>query len=285
MTIASPLAALLLLPVAVCAVLLRQRLVGAVSPLPGGWSAVVGKPLQRYLMRGLPKAGAGQAMLALAAAVAIVVAIMRPLLETGTVPHYANFAGEVVVVDAGLSEIGAARLATGALLDAAPELPVALVAVAGDAYRVVPLTTDRRAAERYLDALDPALMPVGGRALHLGFAEAERTLSAAGVAERLVVLVTSGTPPRETPPIPAAAARRTIAVPGDEVAAWQDYAETYGASVVDVDMIAAQAEGLRVAARRRAAAELTEGRIDVGPILVALAMLLWLGLFRRRLAT
>ena len=67
------------------------------------------------------------------------------------------------------------------LLDATPEIPTALVVASGDAFNVVPLTTDRAFLDRYLNVIAPDVMPLEGRALQVTVAQAEGILTLAGV--------------------------------------------------------------------------------------------------------
>ncbi|MBR2909969.1 MAG: VWA domain-containing protein, partial [Lentisphaeria bacterium] len=67
-----------------------------------------------------------------------------------------------------------------------------LVAFAGTAYTVCPLTSDPVAFEQYIDELNPDLVPVGGTNLEQALKAATRAFKAAGGSNRAIVLFTDG---------------------------------------------------------------------------------------------
>jgi Ca-activated chloride channel family protein len=66
----------------------------------------------------------------------------------------------------------------------------ALVAYAGDAHAVVPLTDDTRTIENLLSALRPDMMPVLGSNLGSAMAQAQRLFDNAGVSQGRILVVT-----------------------------------------------------------------------------------------------
>lgn len=68
----------------------------------------------------------------------------------------------------------------------------ALVAYAGDAHAVVPLTDDTRTIENLLNALRPDMMPVLGSNLAAALDQAEELFENAGVSQGRILVVTDG---------------------------------------------------------------------------------------------
>jgi len=68
----------------------------------------------------------------------------------------------------------------------------ALVAYAGDAHAVAPLTDDTRTIENLLSALRPDMMPVLGSDLASGLEQAHRLLDNAGMNQGRILVVTDG---------------------------------------------------------------------------------------------
>lgn len=68
----------------------------------------------------------------------------------------------------------------------------ALVAYAGDAHAVAPLTDDTRTIENLLSALRPDMMPVLGSDLASGLAQAHRLFDNAGMRQGRILVVTDG---------------------------------------------------------------------------------------------
>ncbi|MEM7188602.1 MAG: hypothetical protein AAF439_03240 [Pseudomonadota bacterium] len=284
MSFALPLALAGLLPVAALALLLWQRAPMLVSALPGGWGRIIEPALARYMARGLSRPGLGQAWLCLGIAALLVVAIARPLLPLGEAPDYANVAGRVIVLDANNVGMADRRIVTGRLLNMAPEVPTALVAVAGEAYSVVPFTTDRTQIDRYLAVLTPEMMPRPGNSLHLGIAQAEEALAQAGVIAAQIVLVTGAETPPSVVELPETETLRAVVVPVADLALWSGFADGYGARLIDFSDPSPAIEDIR-GALSDLTGSLPAAAIDISPWLYGLAMMLWLVLFRRRSAS
>ncbi len=285
MTFAEPLALLLLLPVAAAALLLHRRPAAASRRLPGAWRRLVEPALRSALADGIVGGGGGQARLAAAAAVLLVLALARPLVDLGNAPDYANLAGRVVVVDLGAGA-GAqdAKLAAAGLVGAAGPVPTAIVAAAGEAYTVVPLTTDQAHLERYLRVLTPEIIPVAGRALHTGLAHAEALLRGAGIAVGQIVLVSGGPAPAHDVDIAPSETLRVMLAAAGSAADWEAFAAANDADVRGPQDIAEIAAGLERAAEQKLRRSAAGSFTDLAPWLTGLAMLVWLGFFRRRTA-
>jgi len=85
-----------------------------------------------------------------------------------------------------------ARLAVEDLLDQLRGDAVGLVAFAGQAFLVAPLTTDYDAFRETLEALDTRIIPVGGTDIAAAIRMAQGTLAAHHEADPVVVLITDG---------------------------------------------------------------------------------------------
>ncbi|MCY3981032.1 MAG: hypothetical protein OXF51_04520 [Alphaproteobacteria bacterium] len=279
MTFAEPLALLLLLPVAVAA--LRRRLPG--GRLPGAWRQVVDPFLQPVLAAGIVDRRGSQTKRALVTATLLVVALARPLVDFDKRPDYANLAGRVIVLDlhkeAPTSDV---RIVAARLIESVPPVPTALVGVAGEAYTVVPFTTDRRHLARYLQAAAPELMPVPGRALHIGLAHAETVLKGAGISIGQIVLASGGAAPAPMVDLASSGTRRVVLPVSGH--GWQAFAQAYDAELVAPDRLSDISSGLERAVARKLSRSAAGEFTNLAPWLTGGAMLLWLGFFRRRAA-
>ncbi|MBB5016087.1 VWA domain-containing protein [Rehaibacterium terrae] len=84
-----------------------------------------------------------------------------------------------------------ARLKLAQLLELRQGGPIALLAYAGDAFTVAPLTDDVGNLRNLLDALDPTLMPVDGQRGDRAIAHARTLLANAGHARGDILLIAS----------------------------------------------------------------------------------------------
>lgn len=158
-----------------------------------------------------------------------------------------------------------------------------LVAYAGTAHLVMPLTDDPTVLLPFLEALDPAIMPDQGRraSAALGLAE---TLLAQEATPGSILFVTDGIDPADIAAFPAGGSARVALIvapePGAEVAEWSRRADvpTVSASIDDGDVRAVE----RALASSLARAAAAEGRLqDDGWMLALPAALLVLLWFRR----
>src|SRR5579862_6619087 len=78
------------------------------------------------------------------------------------------------------------------LLDAAKDTRVALIAFAGEAHVVAPLTTDVATIRALLPPLDPSIMPETGDSLAAALAEASRLMSTVASRHPQIVVLTDG---------------------------------------------------------------------------------------------
>lgn len=130
-----------------------------------------------------------------------VVALAGPTWQRQITPAYRAPAAWIVALevspsmDAGdvpPSRIARARLAIDDLLSAAHDARVGLVAFAGEAYTVAPLTSDVATVRNLALPLAPDLMPEAGDRLAPALEEAARLLHASPGRDRQVVVLTDG---------------------------------------------------------------------------------------------
>ena len=94
--------------------------------------------------------------------------------------------------DVSPSRIARARFGVNDLLSAAHDARVGLVAFAGDAYTVAPLTGDVATVSNLARPLSPRLMPEAGDRLAPALEEAERLVRASRGQDRQVIVFTDG---------------------------------------------------------------------------------------------
>ncbi len=281
MTLAQPFALLLLLPAAGLAVWLRFGRGAAGPDLPGHWNRIV-DPKMRSFMAGRVVAlrrrpvGFWCTLWAL-----LVLALARPVLDFPGPPAAGNLVGRVIALDLGThGEVERQRLLAYRLLDAAPDVPTAVVAATGEAFGVVPFTTDRAHLDRYLQVIGPGVMPVSGRAPGMAVTHAESLLARAGMVVGQSVLITGGTVPAAR----GAAAGdwlRAVVVHDRNDAAWKPYAAGLGARLADAGTLDGIVDDLdrRVADTLRDRDDATD--LAAAPWLIAAGAGLWLFFFRR----
>jgi hypothetical protein len=282
MSFVTPLALLLLLPL--CGLLLLVRHSGAAMAhrLPGAWQSVVAPGLRRYLALRSKLGRAGAPILCFGVAGLLVLALSRPGLDAPSDDAFSTLAGRVVIIDVG-SDLARHRQILEDLHRADPAVSTALVAVSGDAYRIVPFTTDKSQIDRYLRVMSADVMPRPGRNAHLALALAERVLSDAGLPIRQIVLLSARSAPENLVEVPPADSERFI-VPIGTVEGWSDWAAAQNSRVLSQDELAGLNVSLRSDANALAQSELASSRNEFTVYLIAIAALLWLLLFRRRSA-
>ncbi|WHZ19521.1 MAG: TPR domain protein in aerotolerance operon [Rhodanobacteraceae bacterium] len=128
-----------------------------------------------------------------------VAALTGPAWQKVATPLYVNGAARVVVLslsddmlaqDLKPDRMTRARFAVRDLLDDAGDARTALVAYAGAAFTVAPLTDDKRTVLNFLQALQPDVMPVPGNDAAAGIRQGLQLLQQAHVQGGEIVLVT-----------------------------------------------------------------------------------------------
>lgn len=280
MSFATPLALILLVPLLVLLVLSATRSHGWAGRLPGTWDRVVAPTLKRHVAVHSNLGKAGAPVLAIGLAALVVLALARPGVDADDPRDIVTLGGRVIVLDVG-EDLAGHQLFIDALHDADPAIATAIIAVAGDAYRIVPFTTDKAQIDRYVQVLSADMMPAPGNRPHLGIARAEKILLDAGYLVRQIVLVTAKRPPEQSVAISQTETQR-IVVPLFNPAIWQDWADTQHSTLADRESVSDIAETLADAIRAAARSELPATRLDLATILIGITALLWLLLFRRR---
>jgi len=105
--------------------------------------------------------------------------------------------------DVSPSRLAVARAALSSLIERLPEDRVGLVAFAGEAQLLCPLTLDHGAARVFLEALDPSLVPTPGSDLAAAIRKAATLFDASARQYKVLVLLTDGED-HDTSPLDAA---------------------------------------------------------------------------------
>jgi Ca-activated chloride channel family protein len=192
-----PLWFLALLPL----VLLVWRVSGHGST-DNAWRRVCDANLLPYLLIN-PQRGEGRLPLWLLAGswLIAVIALADPVWEKQPQPVFRTEEARVVVLDLSRSmsspdlkpsRLERARYKVEDVLRHSEEGQVGLVAFAGDAFVVAPLTQDARTITELLKSLEPGLMPVQGSRVDRGLRKAGELLIQAGAGRGEILLVTDG---------------------------------------------------------------------------------------------
>ncbi|MDP6012256.1 MAG: hypothetical protein QF629_01735 [Alphaproteobacteria bacterium] len=282
MILIHPLALLLLLPAVAMVTWHTRRGASRFSRLPGDWERLVTPLLRGIVARGASEGKAPHRFVLLALWTLLVIAIARPAWQVEAGGEFANIAGRVIAIDlGGDADIYSQRFAANTLIEALPDVPTAIVVGSGDAFNVVPLTTDRYFLNRYLNVIAPDVMPLEGRALPVIMAHAEGVLTRAGVSAGQVVLLTGGEPPARGAYMPVRWSR-VVVTDDDARDDWYAYSQYLAAQLVTYDRLGPATEDL---ARQidRARRDGDRAAIhDLTPYVLGLSVLLWLAQFRRR---
>ena len=190
----------------------------AFRPAGGGnaWRKVVDARLLPLMMAdGARAVNGGGFALASAGWLIATLALANPTWDLKPQPVFQTNAARVVVLDLASSmndadmkpsRLARARYKVEDVLGQASEGQTALVAYAGDAFTVAPLTRDTHTISALLKVLQPELMPVDGSRADLGLLKAGDLLHQAGVLSGQILLIADGVDPGK-----AAAAQRAAA--------------------------------------------------------------------------
>ncbi len=163
------------------------------------WQRVVDEQLLPYLL--MEQSGSARWLpLALLATgwLLAVIALANPAWEQRPVPALRALDARVVVLDLSKSmeaadlkpsRLARARYKVADILNRSRDGQVGLVAFAGDAFVVAPLSDDADTLLGMLDALSPEVMPVRGSRPDLGLAKAGEVLTQGGAQGGEVILV------------------------------------------------------------------------------------------------
>lgn len=279
MSFVAPYALLLIPPFAALYMLCRSPRFNVAAQLPGAWARVVAPAFRRIVGAQSQTRSAPQIMTFLAGCL-LILALARPGVDLRPPEDFASLGGRVMVLDVG-ADLTRHRQFVSALQQVDPATATAVVAVAGDAYRVTPFTSDTTHIDRYMRVLSADMMPRPGHKPHLGLALAERLLEQGGFVVRQVVILSARTAPEETVIVPPVGVSRVFIDLLDEDS-WRDWATAQTAEIVERDRIDAITGDFFAATWTAARAELPDAMLELKTPLIALAALLFLFKFRRR---
>jgi len=167
----------------------------------GAWLRLVDGELLSLLRLGEARAGRSPWPIVGTAWALAVLALAGPTWQRQITPAYRAPAAWIVALelspsmdatDIPPSRVARARFAVDDLLSAAHDARVGLIAFAGDAYTVAPLTQDVSTIRNLAQPLAPGLMPEAGDRLAPALQAAGRLLHAATGANRQVIVFTDG---------------------------------------------------------------------------------------------
>ncbi|HET8819654.1 MAG TPA: VWA domain-containing protein [Xanthomonadaceae bacterium] len=187
------------------------------------WRDAVDPHLLPHLLdAGAGRRGRATLVAAASAYVLAVLALAGPSWQQVSQPAWRAPAPLVVALDLSDAVLAAdlppsrllqARAKIAALLEARTGGQVGLVAYAGDAFTVAPLTDDAANVALFLDALEPSVMPVGGQRADRAIEWSARLLRQAGFDRGDILLLTDHADP------PAIAAATAAHAAGYDVSA------------------------------------------------------------------
>lgn len=163
------------------------------------WASLVDAHLLPHLLvTGSAQRRGTAAWLAASLWVLACLALAGPAWEREPMPLYRNDAARVIALelaptmlasDIRPSRLERARYRINDILDASRDQQTALIAYAGDAFVVAPLTSDVNTVRNLLDALTPDVMPVAGNATDKAIDSAVRLIRQAGLNKGDIILV------------------------------------------------------------------------------------------------
>jgi len=167
-----------------------------------GWQSVIPSHLYQYMVIGKNEMGAKPPMWMLALVWIIsVIALAGPTWERLPQPVYQLKMGHVIVIDMSLSmratdmtpdRLTRAKYKAIDLVNAIGEGEMGLVAYAGDAFVISPLTEDAGNITTLIPSLSPEIMPVPGSDPLLGIESASELLTNAGYNSGMIYWITDG---------------------------------------------------------------------------------------------
>ncbi len=162
------------------------------------WAQAVDAHLLPHLLVGVERSLRAPRLLLAACFTLASLALAGPTWERLPAPLYRNQAVHVLALELAATmqspdlkpdRLARARFKLRDLLRRLGDGQVALIAYAGDAFVVAPLTDDANTVDALLDALDPATMPVAGNAMDKAIERAVDLVRQAGAARGDLLLV------------------------------------------------------------------------------------------------
>ncbi|WP_394221044.1 VWA domain-containing protein [Alteromonas gracilis] len=186
-----------LIPLMLLVVLIRKT-----TAKQSGWQSVIPSHLYQHMVIGKTEMGVKPPMWMLAFVwIVSVVALAGPTWERLPQPVYQLKMGHVIVIDMSLSmratdmtpdRLTRAKYKAIDLVNAIGEGEMGLVAYAGDAFVISPLTEDAGNITALIPSLSPEIMPVPGSDPLLGIESASELLTNAGYNSGMIYWITDG---------------------------------------------------------------------------------------------
>ena len=186
-----------LIPLLLLVILIRKA-----TAKQSGWQSVIPSHLYQYMVIGKTEVGAKPPIMLLAIAWFVsVIALAGPTWERLPQPVYQLKMGHVLVIDMSLSmratdmtpdRLTRAKYKAIDLVNAIGEGEMGLVAYAGDAFVISPLTEDAANITTLIPSLSPEIMPVPGSDPLLGIESAAALLTNAGYNSGMIYWITDG---------------------------------------------------------------------------------------------
>ncbi|MBT3136115.1 VWA domain-containing protein [Alteromonas sp. ALT199] len=186
-----------LIPLMLLVVLIRKT-----TAKQSGWQSVIPSHLYQYMVIGKTEMGAKPPIWMLAFVwIVSVIALAGPTWERLPQPVYQLKMGHVIVIDMSLSmratdmtpdRLTRAKYKAIDLVNAIGEGEMGLVAYAGDAFVISPLTEDAGNITTLIPSLSPEIMPVSGSDPLLGIESASELLTNAGYNSGMIYWITDG---------------------------------------------------------------------------------------------
>ncbi|MBQ4892226.1 VWA domain-containing protein [Shewanella sp. MMG014] len=135
-----------------------------------------------------------------------VVALSGPAVNKQSLPVYSNEQGRVLIMDMSLSmyatdqkpnRLSQAKYRATDFIGSLTEGETGLIAFAGDAFTISPLTRDNATLLNLLPTLSPDIMPVRGSDLSSALALAQQLLAQGGHISGDIIVMTDGVNPRQ----------------------------------------------------------------------------------------
>ncbi len=256
--------------------------------LPGAWHRAIEPGLQGLLAGTVEHVRRRPALFFLMAIWLLLAACLATIsFGQTTVPTLRNLYARVVVIDLGLGAGSEDRVAAARyLIDSDRHVPTAVIAVTERAFDVVPLTRDYAHLDRYLQVLNPDVMPIEGRSLLRGVERAVLLLDRAGIQARQIAVFTAGPPPavgRFLKPENLSLQNIWLIRPEQTTQGWQGFGAHMEASfAVDLETSLIQDDLKERRDQAAAKAVSIRERRDLTPWLIMLLLPFWLAAFFRQ---
>ncbi|WP_170293564.1 VWA domain-containing protein [Shewanella litoralis] len=185
-----------LLPVALISLLFWRR-----HSQQSAWKQYIAPHLSQLLITQTADNKSQPKWLLIACWIIAVIALAGPAVNKQNLPVFATEQGRVLIMDMSLSmyatdlspnRLSYARFRATDLLAELKEGETGLIAYAGDAYTISPLTRDTATILNLLPTLSPEIMPTKGSSLASALTLAEKLLAQGGHVRGDIILMTDG---------------------------------------------------------------------------------------------